>query len=187
MDAAPRRLTAVTAFCGSAAGRDPEHVAAAKAFGRRCAARGVDVVFGGGSVGMMGAVADAAVAAGGRVIGVIPRRLEHVEMAHRGVTRLHVVDGLAERKSLLAHLSDAYVALPGGLGTLDEICEMLTWARLGYQDKPVGLLAPDGFWDPLVALFEHFHAAGFMPEAPSTVLHRADTADAMLDRLQAAL
>src|SRR5512134_3683182 len=139
----------VCVFCGSSPGRDPVHVEAASRMGRTLAARGLGLVYGGGRVGLMGAVADAALAAGGEVIGVIPRRLVDRELAHPGLTELHVVGSLHERKAKMAELADGFIALPGGLGTLEELAEVASWAQLELHDKPIGLLAPNGYWEPL--------------------------------------
>ena len=133
-------------FCGASSGRSASYGDAARAFGAAAASRGVGVVYGGGRVGLMGAVADGALAAGGEVVGVIPQTLVDRELAHGGLTELHVVGSLHERKALMAELADGFAALPGGFGTLDELLEQLTWSQLGLHAKPVGLLDVDGFW-----------------------------------------
>jgi uncharacterized protein (TIGR00730 family) len=152
----------VCVFCGSAFGSRPVYAEVARSFGRGLAARGIGVVYGGASVGLMGELADAALAAGGEVIGVIPRSLVAREIAHAGLTELHVVETMHERKALMAELSDAIVALPGGAGTLDELFETLTWRQLGLHAKPIVLLDVDGFFEPLVALADHLVAEGFV-------------------------
>ncbi|MDH6283826.1 TIGR00730 family Rossman fold protein [Prescottella agglutinans] len=152
----------ITAFMGSATGHDPAHLRTATAFGRDLAAAGVGLVYGGGRVGLMGAVADAVVAGGGEAIGVIPRHLADKEIAHPRLTSLEVVESMHERKQRMAALADAFVVLPGGAGTLDEFFEIWTWQQLGLHTKPVFLLAADGFWQPLVALIEHLVDAGFV-------------------------
>jgi uncharacterized protein (TIGR00730 family) len=145
----------VLVFCGSSPGRQPSYAACAASLGGVLAARGLEVVYGGASVGLMGALADSALAAGGRVIGVIPNRLVEAEIAHAGLTKLHVVETMHERKALMAELSDAVIALPGGTGTLDELFELFTWSQLGLHRKPIGLLDVDGYWQPLLRFLEH--------------------------------
>lgn len=163
----------VAVFCGSSAGRESRYAAAAAAFGRDLAEAGVAVVYGGASVGLMGVLADAALAAGGEVIGVIPGGLFAAEVPHQGLTRLRVVASMHERKAMMAGLADAFAALPGGLGTLDELFEVLTWRQLGLHAKPVALVDVGGFWDPLTAMLDELTAAGFVPaiarEALATV------------------
>jgi len=168
-------LQRVCVFCGSAAGRSPAHAAAARALGSLLAARGIELVYGGGHVGLMGILADEVLARGGRAIGVIPRALLERELGHGGLTQLHVVSSMHERKALMAELSDAFVALPGGFGTLEEICEAITWAQLGLQHKPCALLDVEDYWAPLVQLFDQAVAAGFVaPASRALVLHERD-------------
>ena len=155
-------LRRLCVYCGSGAGRRPVYAEAASAFGALLAGRGIGVVFGGGSVGMMGVVADAALAAGGEVIGVIPHGLAAREVGHPGLTALHEVDTMHERKALMAELSDGFVALPGGLGTLEETVEMMTWAQLGQHRKPIVLVNIEKFWDPLISLLDHMREQGFI-------------------------
>ena len=154
----------ICVFCGASSGRLVAYLDAARAFGGELARRGLGVVYGGGRVGLMGALADAALAAGGEVIGVIPQELVDRELAHGGLTQLHVVGSLHERKALMAELSDAFVALPGGFGTLDELLEQLTWSQLGLHAKPVGLLDVAAYWRPLIALARHAVEEGFVRE-----------------------
>lgn len=161
----------VLVFCGSSAGRRPEYAACASALGRLLAARGLELVYGGASVGLMGAVADGALAGGGTVIGVIPTRLVEHEIAHAGLSKLHVVETMHERKALMAELSDAVVALPGGSGTLDELFELFTWRQLGLHAKPLGLLDVAGYWQPLLRFLEHAVQERFL---------RAEHRDALL-------
>ena len=144
-------IASLCVFCGSSTPPDPRYRDAARALGTLAAARGVGLVYGGGSVGLMGAVADAALEAGGSVTGVIPAGLFSREIGHAGLTALHEVGSMHERKQLMYDLADAFVALPGGLGTLEELAEVTTWAQLGLHAKPVALLDVDGFWDPLIA------------------------------------
>ncbi len=135
-------------------GLKPTYQLAAQAMGKALALRGIELVYGGGNVGLMGEVADAAIADGGRAIGVIPEALVAKEIAHTGLTHLHIVSSMHERKALMSDLANAFVALPGGYGTLDEFCEMLTWTQLGLQQKPCGLLNVDGYYDNLIAMFD---------------------------------
>jgi uncharacterized protein (TIGR00730 family) len=152
-------------FTGSSPGATPEYGRAAAAFGRELAEAGVGVVYGGGCVGLMGVVADAVLDAGGEVIGVIPQSLVDAEVAHRGLADLRVVDTMHRRKAIMADLADAFVALPGGAGTLDELFEAWTWQQLGLHGKPVALLNLFGYWDPLLRALDHMTTAGFIPPA----------------------
>jgi uncharacterized protein (TIGR00730 family) len=154
-------LRSLCVFCGSSSGNRPEYAQAAAQFGELLGRSGIQLVYGGGNVGLMGALADAALAAGGRVIGVIPQMLVDRELAHRG-THLRIVTSMHERKALMAELSDAFVALPGGLGTYEELFEVLTWAQLGIHHKPVGCLNVLGYFNPLAALLNHAVAEGFL-------------------------
>jgi uncharacterized protein (TIGR00730 family) len=167
-------------FCGATAGRDPAHEAAARALGRALARRGVAVVTGGGRVGLMGAIADATLAAGGSVIGVIPRSLVDRELAHSGLTELVVVDTLAERKSVIIDLSDGFIALPGGIGTLDELAEVLSWAQLGLHAKPVGILDVGHYWVPLLAWLDAAVAEGYVLPAHRRAIVVERDPDALL-------
>jgi len=144
----------VCVFCASNAGNKPIYADAARALGRLLVERGLGLVYGGGNVGLMGAIADAVVAAGGESIGVIPQALVDRELAHRGLTALHVVPSMHARKQLMHELSDAFIALPGGFGTLEELLETLTWGQLGLHAKPCGVLNVDGFYDPLLVLLD---------------------------------
>ena len=151
-------------FSGSRPGRRPEYAAAARALGKELARRGMGLVYGGASVGVMREVADATLAAGGEVIGVIPQALLDREVAHHGLTELRVVPSMHIRKATMESLASSFVALPGGFGTLDELFEILTWAQLGIHQKPVGLLDTEGFWQPLVSLVDHMVREEFIPE-----------------------
>ena len=155
----------VCVFCGSSAGTRPAYVEAACAVGAALAAQGLGLVYGGSKVGLMGAVADATLAAGGEAIGVIPEFLAAKEIAHTGLTQLHVVRSMHERKALMADLADAFVALPGGYGTLEELLEILTWGQLGLHRKPIALLNTEGYYDPLLGLFDHAMREGFLSPA----------------------
>ena len=172
----------VCVFCGSSPGADPRFLETAVHLAGTLAARGLGLVYGGASVGLMGAMADAALARGGHVTGVIPTTLVNREIAHRGLSDLRVVATMHERKALMADLADAFVALPGGLGTLDESFEVLTWAQLGLHAKPFGLLDVAGYWQPLVAFLDHAVESGFI-RAPHRALVQVEaSADALLDR-----
>jgi uncharacterized protein (TIGR00730 family) len=174
----------VCAFCGASSGRLPEYAEAARAFGAAAAARGLGIVYGGGRVGLMGAVADAALSAGGEVIGVIPQELVDRELAHGGLTELRIVGSLHERKALMAELSDAFVALPGGFGTLDELLEQLTWSQLGLHEKPVGLFDVEEYWRPLIALARHATEEGFVRESDLGAIAVGTDPEGLLDRLE---
>ncbi|GIG54333.1 TIGR00730 family Rossman fold protein [Demequina activiva] len=178
-------LKRVCVFAGSSPGADPRFMESATALGTLLASRGIGVVFGGGSVGLMGAVADAALKAGGEVIGVIPEALDRREVSHRGVTQLHVVDTMHERKAMMADLSDAFIALPGGLGTFEEVLEVTTWTQLGFHDKPVGLLSVAGFYDDLKQLLDHAVRQRFIRPEHRALLLTEDDAEGLLERLEA--
>jgi uncharacterized protein (TIGR00730 family) len=155
-------LKAVCVFCGSSVGARREYADAAAKLGRELARRGIELVWGGGHVGLMGVLADATIEAGGRATGVIPRALMERELGHGRATAMHVVETMHERKALMARLSDAFIAMPGGFGTLDELCEILTWRQLGIHDKPIGLYDVAGYFGPLTAAFDHAVAEGFV-------------------------
>ena len=170
-------------FCGSQPGRNPAYTDAAATFGQMLARRGVGLVYGGGRVGLMGVLADSVLAGGGEVIGVIPQALVARELAHTGVTDLRVVASMHERKALMADLSDAFVALPGGFGTLEEFCEATTWTQLGLHQKPCGLLNVAGFYEMLLGMFDHAADEGFiLPGHRAIVIVERDPAR-LLDRL----
>jgi hypothetical protein len=160
----PEPIRSVAVFCGSRPGADPAHAAAAEALGRALAQAGLTLVYGGGGIGLMGKVAEAAITAGGRVHGVIPEFLTRMERAYPDVTELEVTDGMHSRKTRMYELSDAFIALSGGLGTMDELMEVLTWRQLGLHDKPIILLDIGGWAQPLFALFEHLVRQGFVGE-----------------------
>jgi uncharacterized protein (TIGR00730 family) len=175
----------VCVFCGSSGGGRPVYAAAARRLGAALAARGLGLVYGGGHVGLMGVVADAVLSGGGRVVGVIPEALAGKELAHGGLSELHVVGTMHQRKALMADRADAFAALPGGFGTADELFEILTWAQLGLHAKPVGLLNVAGFFDPLLTWLDHAVGEGFLrPEHRGLVLV-AGEADGLIDRLAA--
>jgi uncharacterized protein (TIGR00730 family) len=170
-------------FCGSSPGHNPAYAQAARTIGRALAERQVALVFGGGRVGLMGAVADACLEAGGEVIGVIPKGLTTKELAHAGLSDLRVVETMHDRKALMAELADAFVALPGGFGTLEEFCEVLTWSQLGIHRKPCALLNVAGYFDPLLSLFDHAVDEGFVAAEHRGLLVHASETVALLDLL----
>jgi len=175
----------ICVYCGSNPGARPEYAAAARELARACAERGLGLVYGGGKVGLMGVLADAALAQGSEVIGVIPRALFDQEVAHTGVSKLEVVGSMQERKARMAELADAFLALPGGLGTLEELFEVWTWTQLGFHAKPCGLLDVAGYYAPLVAFLGSSVAEGFvLPEHRAALLVGTD-AGALLDGLSA--
>ena len=174
----------ICVFCGSSAGNRPSYTSAAIALGKAIVARGWGVVYGGGRVGMMGRVADAALAAGGTVIGVIPHFLHEKEIAHPNLTELHLVESMHERKAKMAALADAFVALPGGYGTLEEFCEILTWAQLGIHNKPIGLLNVEHYFDALLTFFDTAVTEGFLnPPSLRDLIVESTNRDILLDRL----
>lgn len=178
-------LKSICVFCGASTGANPLYREAAAAMGRNLAERGMTLVYGGGAVGLMGVVADAALAAGGQVIGIIPQSLKDAEIGHAGLTRLEVVDGMHARKARMAELADAFVALPGGLGTLEELFEVWTWGQLGYHAKPLGLLDVGGFYAGLGQFLDHLVEEGFVRAQYREMLQREATPEALLERLEA--
>jgi hypothetical protein len=173
----------ICVFCGSYSGEDREYRAAAEAVGRGIVQRKMGLVYGGGHVGLMGMVADAAMAAGGPVVGVIPSALAQKELAHKGLTELIEVRTMHERKALMADRADAFLALPGGFGTMDELFEIITWAQLGFHRKPIALLNVKGFFDPLLAFIDHLAEEGFIKPEHRQVLLVGTRPDALLDTL----
>ncbi len=172
-------------FCGASPGSDPRHVELARAVGRGLAERGIGLVYGGGRVGLMGALADAALAAGGEVTGIIPRRLVDRELAHPGVTSLVVVETLHERKAEMARLADGFIALPGGLGTLEELAEVASWAQLGLHAKPIGLLGVGDYWAALLAWLDRAVAEGFVQDDHASFLTEDADLPGLLRRFEA--
>jgi len=168
----------ICVFCGSSCGSRPEYRAATEDLGTELARRNIGLVYGGGNVGLMGVLADAVLRAGGEAVGVIPEHLMAREIGHNGLTKLHVVRSMHERKALMADLSDAFVALPGGFGTLEEFCEIVTWAQLGLHAKPCGILNVFGYYSPLLAMFDHAVEERFLkPENRALVLARESPSD----------
>ncbi|HSP96919.1 MAG TPA: TIGR00730 family Rossman fold protein [Candidatus Dormibacteraeota bacterium] len=182
---APSGLRRLCVFCGSSPGGADDFSLAAERLGRALAAAGIGLVYGGASVGLMGRLADSALAAGGEVVGVIPRALVDQEVAHHGLADLRIVASMHERKALMADLADGFVALPGGLGTLDELFEILTWAQLGLHGKPVGLLDVGGYFAPLLAFLDGAVAARFLAPAHRAMLLVRDDPAALLAAFRA--
>jgi uncharacterized protein (TIGR00730 family) len=170
-------------FCGSTTGLNPAFAAAARALGAALATRQIGLVYGGGNVGLMGILADATLEAGGEVTGVIPHALVAREIAHRGVTHLHIVNSMHERKAMMAELADGFIAMPGGFGTLEEFCEAVTWTQLGVHVKPCGLLNVDGFYDALLAFLSHALAEQFLRPAHSEIVISERDPARLLDRV----
>ncbi|MEZ5355177.1 MAG: TIGR00730 family Rossman fold protein [Bryobacteraceae bacterium] len=173
----------VCVFCGSAPGARAEYLEAARVLGAHLAHSGSTLVYGGGRTGLMGALADAALQAGGEVIGAMPKPLVDKEVAHTGLSRLHVVASMHERKALMADLADAFLALPGAFGTLDELCEILCWGQLGFHEKPVGLWNVGGYWEPLRALFDHATEEGFLKPQHRNIALIDDSLERLLQRM----
>jgi hypothetical protein len=178
------RVRRICVFCGASSGRFPAYAAAARSVGTALAGRGIGLVYGGGRVGLMGVVADAALAGGGEVIGVIPQELVDRELAHAGLTELHVVGSLHERKARMAEMADGFIALPGGFGTLDELFEQLTWSQLGLHSKPIGLFDVEDYWRPLIALARHATEEGFVRESDLAAIAVGGDPEGLLDRLE---
>ncbi len=175
-------MNTICVYCGSSPGREPAYADAARDLGKLLADRGLSLVYGGAGVGIMGEVADAVLAGGGEAIGIIPEALAVKEVAHDGLTRQHVVKSMHERKALMAELSDGFIALPGGWGTFEEIFEMLTWAQLGFHEKPCGLLNAAGYYDHLHAFLEHAVEEGFVPPVCRSMLMVETNPEALLER-----
>nr|WP_320131893.1 TIGR00730 family Rossman fold protein [uncultured Holophaga sp.] len=178
-------LSSLCVYCGSSSGRSPAFTRSARELGDLLGRSGITLVYGGARVGLMGTVADAALAAGGQVIGVIPRGLVSREVAHEGLTKCHVVASMHERKALMAQLSEAFIALPGGLGTFEELFEIWTWAQLGIHAKPMELLNTGGYYDQLLGFLDRSAAEGFVREDKRSLLEVADTPAGLLARLAA--
>jgi uncharacterized protein (TIGR00730 family) len=179
-------LDTICVFCASSPGADPRYVAAAKSFGELIASSGRRIVYGGGNTGLMGALADATLAAGGEIVGVMPRHLVDREVAHSGLTRLDIVESMHERKARLAEMADAFVALPGGLGTLEEFTEIWTWGQLGLHRKPYGLLDVAGYYSPLLIFLDHAVAERFVRPEHRAMVRVADEPAALLAAMEAA-
>ncbi len=178
-------LEVVSVYCGSSDSVHLSYLQAAHQVGRSLAQRGVTIVFGGGGTGMMGGLADGALAAGGKVIGVIPRRFNTTELAYSGLTEMRLVETMHERKAAMAELAQAFIALPGGFGTLEELFEILTWSQLGLHTKPVGLLNVQGYFDPLLGFIQHMLAEGFIYDEHRALLSSESEPEKLLASLEA--
>ena len=176
-------LRSICVFCGASTGHNPAYSQAAEALGQTLARNHIRLVYGGGAVGLMGVVADAAMAADGEVVGIIPQSLKDAEVGHPGLTRLEVVDGMHARKARMAELSDAFIALPGGLGTLEELFEVWTWGQLGYHRKPLGLLDTNQFYSKLSHFLDHLVEEGFVKAPHRGMLQRSESPEALLQLL----
>jgi uncharacterized protein (TIGR00730 family) len=176
----------ICVYCGSRHGVRPAYTAAARALGKSIGERGWQLVYGGGKVGLMGEVADAVLAAGGRVVGVIPESLQQREVGHPGLHELHVVPTMHLRKQMMAERADVFVALPGGIGTLEELYEVWTWRQLGYHDQPIGLLNTEGYYDALLQFMQHTVAEGFLSPAQNDAVRVGSEPVALLEQLAAA-
>lgn len=175
-------MNRLAVYCGSASPSDPRYINCARDVGATLAKRGIGVVYGGGKLGLMGAVADAALKAGGEVIGVIPKALVGLEVAHQGLTQLHVVDTMHQRKQAFTDLSDGFLTLPGGTGTMDELWEALSWAQLGYHAKPVGLLNVEGYYDGIVSYWMMMQEVGFLrPQHRDLLIHSTNLVDLLAE------
>ena len=176
-------MKSICVFCGSSPGRRPEYRASARVLGAALATRGITLVYGGGRVGIMGVLADAVLAAGGRVTGVIPDHLWEREVGHTSLSELHIVHSMHQRKSMMAELADAFIALPGGIGTLEEFFEIWTWGQLGLHKKPLGVLNVADYYTPLIQLIEHTVTEGFLPEKHGALVLFDDDPERLLTRL----
>lgn len=179
-----KRLNRLAVYCGSASPTDPAFLATARDVGAELARWGISIIYGGGRLGLMGALADAALAEGGEVIGVIPEALVGAEVAHRGLTELHVVPDMHSRKALFTSLADGFLTLPGGVGTMDELWEAVSWAQLGYHAKPVGVLNVEGFYDPLLAFYRHMTECGFIRSQHAGILIARASLPALIDAME---
>lgn len=178
-------MRSVCVFCASGVGTDPAFVGTTRELGEAIVERGLRLVFGGGRVGLMGVLADTVLAAGGEAFGVIPRSLQDKEIAHTGLTELHVTESMHARKALMEELADGFVALPGGFGTLDELCEIVTWAQLGIHAKPIGLMDVNGYFAALRTFIDHAVESGFVSPEHRQLLLEAETPGALLDTMAA--
>lgn len=171
----------ICVFCGSNRGVRSEYIEAAQSLGKILVKRNLSLVYGGGNVGLMGVIADAVLAEGGEVIGVIPQSLVDREVAHQSLTKMHIVNSMHERKALMADLSDGFIAMPGGMGTFDEFCEILTWAQLGIHQKPCGILNVENYFTPLLKMFDHATVEGFLRHIHLDLVIEATKAEILLD------
>ncbi len=181
------KLESICLFCGASPGANPAYKDAAAEFGATLATQKIRLIYGGGSVGLMGVAADACLANGGEVIGVIPRMLMEKEVGHTGVSKMHVVETMHERKALMTELSDGFIALPGGFGTLDELFESLTWLQLAYHTKPIGLLNVGGFFNGLIQFLDHARDERFLRDLHRDSLHTDDNLTVLIEKLRNAV
>jgi uncharacterized protein (TIGR00730 family) len=179
-----KKIASLCVYCGSSVGHGPAYADAARALGRELVRRGIGLVYGGGNVGLMGAIADEVMSNGGRATGVIPEALMKREVGHHGLTELHVVKDMHERKAMMAELADGFIAMPGGFGTLEELFEVTTWAQLGLHQKPIGLLNVNGFYDGLAGFASHLVSEGFVRPDHAQLLMHAPDASALLDQFE---
>ncbi|MEO0411039.1 MAG: TIGR00730 family Rossman fold protein [Pseudomonadota bacterium] len=175
-------MKSICVFCGSSSGTGPAYEDAGRAVGASLAERGITVIYGGASVGVMGAVANGAMEAGGKVIGIIPKAITEFEVAHHDLTQLHVVDTMHQRKAMMADMSDAFIAMPSGIGTMEEFFEVWTWGQLGYHDKPFGLLDVDGYWDPLEQMLDSMVEKGFLRPMHRAMVFNETSLEVLLER-----
>lgn len=176
-------MNSLCVFCGSSPGKSPQYLAAARRLGEALAWRRIRLIYGGGRVGIMGEVADSVLASGGEVVGIIPRTLMEREVGHTGLTQLHVVESMHQRKAMMADLSDGFVALPGGIGTMEEFFEVWTWGQLGLHQKPYGLLDVAGYFQPLISFLDHMTEEGFLREGYRDMVLVETDPEALLERL----
>ena len=176
-------MNSICVFCGSKFGVKPSYKSAAVEVGRLLAARKINLVYGGGNVGLMGVVADSTMESGGHVIGVIPRSMADKEVAHRGISQLHIVDSMHQRKAMMSELADGFIALPGGYGTLEELCEIVTWFQLGLHHKPCGILNVDGYFDGLLSQFDVGVSEGFIRPQHRELILSGDDPTRLIDQL----
>ncbi len=177
-------MKTICVYCGSSAGHDPRYIEAAQSLARALVQREICLVYGGAHIGVMGALADQMLALGGRVIGVIPERLKIPEVMHDGLTEIHVTRSMHERKTLMAELADGFVALPGGIGTLEELFEIWTWAQLGFHDKPCAMLNVAGYYDQLLGFLAHAHREGFVSERHRSLMMIEHDVEQLLMRME---
>ena len=174
-------MKSICVYCGASPGNSPLYAEAARQLSRTMVEKQIDLVYGGGNVGLMGIIADEVLRLGGKVTGVIPHGLVERELAHRSLTELHIVKDMHERKAKMASLAEGFIALPGGMGTLEELFEMLTWSQLGFHQKPIGLMNVNHFYDELLSFLQHASASGFIKPAHLQLLHHADDADGLIN------
>lgn len=180
----PFQMKALCVYCGSSIGASPAYADAARSLAKTMVDNNIVLVYGGGNVGLMGVIADEVIRLGGEATGVIPKALMDKEVGHGGLTRLHIVKDMHERKAMMAALSDGFIAMPGGIGTLEELFEVFTWSQLGLHDKPIGLLNVNGFYNGLIAFLEHVVAERFLKEAQASVLIHEPTPSSLVARLR---